>query len=291
MVTGKGGVGRTTIAAALAHLGARRGRRVLLAEFAEPTGVHSSTLAAHFGEQVFGAKPREVAPGVWGVMLQSAVGTERFLTSIFKVPALSRLALRTQALRRMLQAGPSFHELGLFYHLLDMLRATDGDGVWRYDLVVLDMPATGHTLALTGLPGVLLRLVSRGPIANALRAGQAILNDPEQSAACVVTLPEPLPVSECLDLLEGLRQTAMPVGEVLVNRIPLDPFTIEERRALDEMLVGHEVRGLTLVDRLRRSEGALALLRKSLTVPMLGVDEVVAADPALALANHWLGGT
>jgi anion-transporting ArsA/GET3 family ATPase len=272
------------------------GRRVLLAEFEEPSDFHRSPLATCFGTPRFPRSPRHLAldgeplpkvkegPGIWGVTLQSETGTELFLTSLFKVPALARLALRTPALRRLLHAGPSFHEMGLFYHLLHELRACGPDGVPLYDLVVIDMPATGHTLALTGLPAILLRLVARGPIADALRAGQAILNDPLQTAACVVTLPEPLPVSECVELLDGLRLTSMPVGVVIANRVPQDPFSAEEHAALDEILTGIQPRGLTLLDRIRRAGTSLETLRGLVDAPLFLVREVAGDDPFRAVS-------
>jgi len=261
---------------------------VLLAEFEEPTSFRASPLAACFDQDLFPGKPKQVAENIWAATLQCDLGNELFLTSLFKIPALSRLALRTPALRNMLHSGPSFHELGLFYHLLTLLQAEVEEGEPRFEQVVLDMPATGHTLALTGLPAIMLRLVTRGPIARALRAGQAILNDPQQSAACVVTLPEPLPVSECLELVQGLRRTNMVVGEVIVNRIPHDPFLPEERPALDELLAARPVRGLTLVERIRRARGSLGRLERSLDVPLIRLPELTEPDPSRSIAELLL---
>lgn len=289
LVTGKGGVGRTTVAAALAHAAARLGRKVLLAEFEEPAHFHSSALAACFGRNLFPGEPTAVAPGVWGITLQSELGTEIFLTSLFRVPALARLALRLPALRRMLHAGPSFHELGLLYHMLHHIQATRFDGSPTWDLLILDMPATGHTLALTGLPTILLRLVQRGPIADLLRVGQRIFQDPRQASACVVTLPEPLPVSECLDLLEGLQMTSIPVGVVVANRVPQDPFTLEERGALDQMLAGQVPLGLSQVDRIRRADSSLGRLRASIQVPLVAVGEVQGSDVVGPVSRQLLG--
>jgi hypothetical protein len=95
----------------------------------------------------------------------------------------------------------------------------------------------------------------------------------------VVTLPEPLPVSECLDLVAGLRRTEVPVGLVIANRVPRDPFTPEEHRALDEILAHGQPRGLTGLERIRRAEGALRRLGQALEIPLLRVAEIEGGEP------------
>ncbi len=90
---------------------------------------------------------------------------ELFAHSVLKVAALAKAAASSNALRRLMDAAPSFREMGLFYHLLTFLRGP-------HSLLVVDMPATGHTLALTGLPKLLQRVFPRGPIQHALKEGQ-----------------------------------------------------------------------------------------------------------------------
>jgi len=286
LVAGKGGVGRSTFSAALALTAARQGKRVLLAEFEEPAGFQASPLAGLFHQAVFPSSPQPIGEGIHGLTIQSELGMEMFLTGLFKIPQLSRLALRTPALRNMLRAGPSFHEMGLFYHMLSQIRAKDDSGRNRFDLMIVDMPATGHALALTGLSSILLDLVTRGPIAEALREGRKVFYDPAQCAACVVTLPEPLPVSECLELIEGLRESEMAVGAVVANRVPDDPFSLAERDALDAMLTGDPVRGHTLVERIRRAEGSMARLRGAVRVPLIQVPDIDEDSPFRAIAKH-----
>jgi arsenite/tail-anchored protein-transporting ATPase len=292
-VAGKGGVGRTTVAAALALAHGAAGRRTLLAEFEEPTRQTHSPLAQRFGRTVLPDAPETVAPGVEAVLLQSRVGTEQFLGSVLRVDALARLALRTPALLRLLQAAPSFHELGLFYHLLDSVRATVGQAMPRWERIVVDMPATGHALALTQLPELFLEVVHRGPIAEAMRQGQAVFYDPDQTAALVVTLPEPLPVSEALELLEGLRQTRIPVGALLANRLPADPFQPGEREALEALLdarpEGRALQGCAELDRMDRCAAAMGRLRREARVPLRVIaDHVAPAHLGARAADRWV---
>ena len=242
LVTGKGGVGRSSITTALAQLAHTRGVRPLIAEIGDDPEDYSP-LARHFGRDRLPTTPEELAPGIRGVVLLARTGQELFLRTVLRSSTLSRAALSSDVLRRLLSAGPSFREMGVFFQLLSYLDARTEDDRVEYPLILVDMPATGHTLSLTGLPDLLLRLIPRGPIADALRAGQGYLNDPEKAAAWVVTLPETLPVSESLELIEGLERTKMPVGGVLLNRMPKDPYTAEERAALTPLLTGNDVLG------------------------------------------------
>ncbi len=228
-MAGKGGVGRSTLTAALGVAGAAAGKRMLVAEIGEPDGPYSP-LARLFGRDNFPVEPVEVADGVDGCVLYARRGHQLFMEYVLPVRALAMAAMRSKALERMLVAVPSFHEMGVYYHLLTLIREVDGRR--PYDCILLDMPATGHALALTGLPDVLLELMPVGPIAKAFREGQAYLNDPVYGGALVVTLPEELPVTESLELMEGLRETRVPVAGVIVNKIMGDEFTDEEREAM-----------------------------------------------------------
>jgi len=235
LITGKGGVGRSSVTAAAATVAQRRGVRVLVCEIGDDPADYSP-LARHFGRERLPLAPQIITPGIQGALLLARSGQELFLKSVLRSGTLARAALSSDALRRLLSAGPSFKEMGVFFQLLTYLRARRDDGQLAYQLILIDMPATGHTLSLTGLPELLLRLVPRGPIAAALREGQSYLNDPALASAYVVAIAETLPVSECLELLDGLKKTAMPTGGVLMNRVPVDPFSASERAALEEVI-------------------------------------------------------
>ena len=267
LVSGKGGVGRTVCAAALARAAASRGRRVLVADLEEASSERRSALARLYGRDQLPRDPIAVGPNVDGVLVQTEYGAELFLRSIFKTKSLVGLAMRSGSLQRLLYAAPSFREMGMFFHLLYLLELTDR-GQYLYDFVVVDLPATGHALAMTSLPEILLRLMPSGPVAEAFHRGQALLNDAATTASWVVTLPESLPVSETLELLEGFRRTNMPLGGVLVNRMPTNPFSLAEREALAATLGNRQVRGLRGLHRIAQSEGALQRLRAATDLPI-----------------------
>ena len=279
LLTGKGGVGRTTVTAALARATAHQGRRVLLLEIGDPDE-GASPLARLFGREHLPIEPTALEPGLFGARLWAPVGHEGFLKAHLPGGALISAALRSKALARFLVAAPSFHEMGLFYHLLMLLEAKPA-----WDQVILDMPATGHALALTGLPEVLLRLIPRGPIAKAMRRGQAYMNDPTQAVAWVVALPEQLPVTEAIELMAGLRATGMTVGGVLLNRMPADPFNATEQVELAGFMAGRAVHGEVAWGRLVDARIAAARLRaEEADLPILTLPEVP-AEPDHALVG------
>ena len=273
LVTGKGGVGRSSVTTALAQVAQRRGVRVLIAEIGDDPEDYSP-LARHFGRDRLPTTPEELSPDIRGVVLLARTGQELFLRTVLRSSTLSRAALSSDVLRRLLSAGPSFREMGVFFQLLSYLEEKNRDGDSEYPLILVDMPATGHTLSLTGLPDLLLRLIPRGPIADALRAGQSYLNDPDKAAAWVVTLPETLPVSESLELIEGLERTKMPVGGVLLNRLPADPYTAAERAALTPLLTGNDVLGTESFRKPQLAARETARLRASTNARIYPLSEV-----------------
>ena len=136
------------------------------------------------------------------------------------------------------------------------------------------MPATGHTLALTALPRILLRLIPGGPIARTVRAGQEYLNDPNASEAWVVALPEKLPVTEALELLDGLAETDMAAGGIILNRLPHDPFTRTERDALKAHFADRRFLGEVALHRIDAAERARTRLDESPAKAVVALPEV-----------------
>ena len=284
MITGKGGVGRTTVAAAMALATARAGRRVLLTEIGDQDASGYSHVGHQFGHDNIPSEPVELAAGLFACTLTARTGHELFLQTVLPVPTLVRAALRSKAVRKFLSAVPSFYEMGLFYHMLHLLRQQDKAGNPLHELMIIDMPATGHTLAITGLPATLLKLIPEGPITEELHAGLDIVNDPKQSAAWVVTLPEVLPVSECLELIEGLDDSETPVGGVVLNRLPYDPFTEEERAALEPLLAHAPTFGALAFERIAGARQAMNRLASSIDLPLVTVGDFSAVGTALVEA-------
>lgn len=290
LITGKGGVGRTTMTGAVAIAAARRGLNVLITEIGDPS-VEYTPLARLFGRETLPVDPEELAPNVSGCMLWARRGHERFFARVLPIPALVNAALASGPLIRMLDAAPSLAEMGVFYHLLTLILAERANGKPQYDLVIVDMPASGHALGLTGLPERVLEVMPSGPIATAMREGQALMYDPTKLGTWVVTLPEVLPVTEALETMEALERDNLPMGGVILNRWLDDPFTAEERAVLTPMLEGREVFGSARFLGAARSEQALARLQKSTALRIDRIPELANQGTSLleAIADH-IGG-
>jgi arsenite-transporting ATPase len=293
LVTGKGGVGRTTTAAAMARLAAAGGKRVLLCEIGDPDGGPSS-VGACFGKPDLGPDPQPLGPpGLFGCLVWATRGHELFAHQVIPAGPLIRTALRSETLRKFVAAVPSLYELGVFYHLLRLLQETDAHGNPVHEIVVADMPATGQTLALTSLPAVLLDALPDGPIPRYMREGQAYLNDPEKCLAWVVALPEPLPVTEAIELVEGLAQTQVTTGAIILNRVPADPFSPAQREALKPLLAARALHGARAFHQAEAVGAARAQIAEAMSLPVVQApllprsQMVTTAEVAAALAKGW----
>jgi arsenite/tail-anchored protein-transporting ATPase len=282
LVTGKGGVGKTTVTASLARYAAGQGKRVLCAEMVGDPAA-SSALADALGIDRLDIEPVSVAPNLKAVLLAPHLGHTRFLRDVLPMKLLADAAMRSAAIRRFLAAAPTFPEMGVLYRLLDLVRAKHRDGSDEHEMIIVDLPATGHALALAQIPASLLRVIPTGPIAAAVREGLDLLMDRTRTGAVVVTLPETLPVSEALELIKGIHLHEIPLAHVFVNRVPFDPFTEGEREAVRAVLVG---RGPTLgartMERIDRARVSLSRLQRDVTVPIVCLQDVWLDGPRLA---------
>lgn len=269
LVTGKGGVGRTTVAAALAEAAAGHGKRVLLTQIGDPEGGYSP-IGRKFGRETLTPDPEPLGPPrLQGCHVWATRGHELFAQHVVPAGPLIRTALRSKTLRKFVAAVPSLYELGLFFHLLKLLQAENARGEPEHEIIVADMPATGQTLALTSLPRILLDALPDGPIPRFMREGQAYLNDPAKGLAWVVTLPEPLPMTEAIELIDGLRATDVSPGGVILNRFPHDPFDPDERRALEVFLRERPMHGELGFRRIGAADTARARLESETELPIL----------------------
>src|SRR5437762_13515814 len=160
VVTGKGGTGKSTMSAAVALAAARRGRRVLVCEV-----VAKERVADFFGKPASGPQIRELLPNLYSVHVRPREAMREYALMTLKYETLYKLAFENPAARYFLAAAPSLAEIVMLGKVWWHATQETERGRPRWDLVVLDAPATGHGLTFLTVPETFLRLVSEGPLA------------------------------------------------------------------------------------------------------------------------------
>jgi len=222
--TGKGGTGKSTLSAALALAASRRGKRVLVCEVTARERVSEL-----FGRPASGPQIRQLAPNLYSVHVRPAEAMREYALMILRYETLYNLVFENKVVRYFLTAAPSLAEIVLlgkvFWHAAREMER----GRPRWDLVVLDAPATGHGLTLLTVPDVFLAIVSEGPLARDMRDMQSLLKDAARCRTCVVTLPEEMPANEAIELHRALDQHGLPQGALFLNGVFEPRFTPQER--------------------------------------------------------------
>jgi anion-transporting ArsA/GET3 family ATPase len=231
VVTGKGGVGKTTVAAALGLLSARRGRRTVVCEVAQ-----QERLAALFGAHDVGHGEVELAPGLYSVSVQPERAMHEWLRHQLKSGALAGLLGHSRLFGYLTAAAPGVTELVTVGKVWDLAQDERRTGGSPFDTVIVDAPATGHALALLRAPRTYANIARVGPIARQAGSIDRFLRDPAKTGVICVALPEEMPVSETVDLEQRLSDDlGMEIGQVVVNGVLPDRYTSGDARRLREL--------------------------------------------------------
>jgi anion-transporting ArsA/GET3 family ATPase len=228
LVTGKGGVGKTTVCAAEALALASKGKRVLVAMCNA-----KERLSTMLGAPPIGPEIARVADNVWAVNMRPDRALEEYGTLVLHSRALYRALFDNRYVRAFLRAVPGMQEWSMlgkaWWHTTEKLV----DGSHKYDVVLLDAPATGHGLDMLRVPQVILDVVPPGLLRRDAERAMALLQDPQTCAVVLVTLPEEMPTTETIELTRALTQMGLPVRRVVVNCVLPPLFSRDERAALE----------------------------------------------------------
>src|SRR6266542_3869272 len=227
IVTGKGGVGKSTVSAALALLAARAGKRVLVCEVNAQERV-----APLLGAPRTGGTVREALPGLFTVNVTPHDAMREYGIMVLRFKAIYDAVFENRLVRYFLRVVPSLAELVVLGKILHEVRSEEGSRP-RWDLVVVDAPATGHAVQLLRVPAALLDTVPGGPLRHDAEWMQAILVDPQRTALAMVTLPEEMPVNEVIELDAQVRALlGIARGALFVNAMPDRRFSEDESARL-----------------------------------------------------------
>jgi len=170
-----------------------------------------------FGRPPSGTQIRELLPNLYSVHVRPREAMREYALMTLKYETLYKIAFENAAARYFLAAAPSLAEIVMLGKVWWHASREMERGRLRWDLVVLDAPATGHGLTFLSVPEVFLRLVQEGPLARDMRGMQSLLADPQRCGVCVVTLPEEMPANEAIELDRALRARNFPDGPLFLN--------------------------------------------------------------------------
>jgi len=277
IVTGKGGVGKTSVTAAIAIAAARAGAKVLACEMDG-----SGRLAASLGSAPVGFEPSTITLGDDVSVDAMSMDTERALREyvrlFVKIPFADRVGSLARIFDYVADAAPGVREILAIGKVCHEVRRDN------YDLVVVDAESTGHVVSQIDAPRAMSEFVHSGVIAEQTGWMSEILEDPERTGVVVVTVAEGLPVSETGELIDTITgRTGVSVASVIVNRVPeagLDRASIEALAAARDLGITSAAGVLAAVERADRASGLLGDL-----LGISGVGVAGAVLPEIDLAD------
>ena len=232
IVTGKGGVGKTTLACALALGASSTGKKVLLAEVDS-----KNTIARLFHIPALSYKETEIHQNVWGLSINPVSCIREYLSLQLRISRLANALTDIPLAQQFINVSPGLGELmtlGKIWHM-EQLKNDSNTGS-QYDLIILDAPAAGHGTPFLQVPKAAISAVHFGPIHTNSRRIWDLLGDAKKTALMMVTLPEEMPVKETIEFHTQISQeVAIPMGPVLINGIYTQTLSPSEWAELERM--------------------------------------------------------
>lgn len=271
-VVGKGGVGKTTTAAAIALAAAKRGKRVLLCMCNAKERLSHLLEVGPIGPDVVSILPR-----IDAVNMTPAAALEEYGMLVLKVRALYKAIFENRIVASFLRGVPGIEAwsmLGKAYFHATTPRA---DGSAQYDLVIFDAPATGHGLDMLRVPRVLVEIAPPGLLRREAENALRLFQDPKRAGVVIVTLPEDMPTNETIELHRALvSELHLPVARLVVNGVLPPLFAPGERDAFDALpsrlpagsplvSIAQAARARSMRERVQAQ--SLARLEKELPIP------------------------
>jgi anion-transporting ArsA/GET3 family ATPase len=220
LVLGKGGVGRSTVAAAIAGMSAARGNKTLLFE----TNANDR-FGTYFDKPPVGTEIVELAPNLSAVNTNPAAALAEYGLMILKFRSVYEMVFENRITKAFLRAVPGLDDYALlgkaWFHTEEEKR---GKPIW--DTVVFDLPASGHSVSMLRIPWVITDTVPEGPLTRDARTIKQLLCDPARTAAVIVTLAEEMPVNEACELEIRLASLGIVPQHLICNQVYPDHFPV-----------------------------------------------------------------
>jgi anion-transporting ArsA/GET3 family ATPase len=264
LVTGKGGVGKTTVTAALGLVAARRGKRAVLCEVAEQTRL------------------TQLVPDLTTVAVDPEQAKREWLRYQLRSRTLAGVLGGSTLFQYLTAAAPGLTELVTIGKVWDLAQLEPRAGGPAFDIAIVDAPATGHGLAMLSAPSTYASIARVGPVGRQAEKIDLFLRDPAQTGVLTIALPEEMPVNETVEFERALRRDLdMAIDSIVVNALHPARFRAEEVRRLEEAAGGGSGVARAALDaalsehrRARAEHAQLRRLRRAATAPVATLPRV-----------------
>jgi anion-transporting ArsA/GET3 family ATPase len=224
VVIGKGGVGKTTVSTTIAIAAKKLGKNVLICEINT-----NEKIAPSLGYQESNGQIQEIENNLSTVNIIPCKAMEEYGLMILKSKLLYKSIFNNKYVKKFLSAIPGLSEILIWgkirFHEQERLK----NGSYKYDLIVVDAPATGHGISLLKLPIAILSILQKGALAKEGKELYALLTDKNKTSINIVTLPEELPVNEAKELTNIIENDLkMPLGNLFINSNNCKIFSSQE---------------------------------------------------------------
>jgi len=232
-LVGKGGVGKTTVAAALALAAARQGKKTLLIELED--NIRAARLLGLPPIPQRTDLPRQVSPNLFVLTVNGQAALDEYLQRLVPFKRVLRTVFESRPYQYFVAAAPGIKELMTMGKVwFEEHQQDPATGQLRWDLLIIDTPATGHSLQYLRMPQAAYDTFSEGLVHRKAEEVVTFLSDSRRTAVNLVTTPEELPVSETFDAYQQLRDDLrVPLGVLFINRVrqaSLSRTTLEHGR-------------------------------------------------------------
>ncbi|MFL5900389.1 MAG: ArsA family ATPase [Solirubrobacterales bacterium] len=271
-VTGKGGVGKTTVAVALGLRAAAEGKRTIVCEVSSQE--HASRI---FDHTEVGFHEVEMAENLWSISIDPDESMREYVLLQLKVRAMRDMLFRSRIFNYLAAATPGLKELVTIGKIWELAQPDRKVKKGReYDLVIVDAPATGHGIGFLQTPRTFAAIARVGPIHSQAQQLDRLITDQENTGVAIVALPEEMPVNESAALEHDLRtDVGVAVDRVYMNGLYPERFSNEEAERLaslaedeNESVRAAARAALSEHNRARSQRAQLARLRRRVEAPV-----------------------
>jgi anion-transporting ArsA/GET3 family ATPase len=271
-VTGKGGVGKTTVSVALGLKAAAEGKRVIVCEVAS-----QENASRIFDHAAVGFHEVEMEENLWSISIDPDESMREYVLLQLKVRAMRDMLFRSRIFTYLAAATPGLKELvtiGKIWELAQLDRKVKAGR--KYDLVIVDAPATGHGIGFLQTPRTFAAIARVGPIHSQAKQLDRLITDHEHTGTAIVALPEEMPVNETVALEHDLRtEVGVAVDRVYMNALYPERFSKEEAAKLEQLAAAEDgtvaaAAGAAVSEheRARSQRAQLARLRRQVETPV-----------------------